>query len=112
MRGGYSDLEDTPVYDFGHGLTYTRFSYGELEISISATNAPIEIALDVANTGERGGDEVVQLYVQDLVASTTRPLQQLAGFVRAHFEPGQTRRVPLLTTIRSSNASGGSTWLR
>ena len=47
----------------------------------------------MANTGERAGDEVVQLYVQDLVASTTRPLQQLAGFVRAHFEPGQTRRV-------------------
>ena len=90
----YSDLEDTPLFAFGHGLSYTDFEYGELTVETSGrADAPITISLDVANTGDSAGDEVVQLYVQDLVASTTRPLQQLAGFLRARFEPGQTRRV-------------------
>jgi beta-glucosidase len=91
---GYTDLEDSALFPFGHGLSYTRFEYGALEVDTSGSpDGPFEIALDVTNVGERGGDEVVQLYVQDLVASTTRPLQQLAGFVRARFEPGQMRRV-------------------
>ena len=95
MLGDYVDLPTTPLFPFGHGLSYTSFSYGDLEIApeSSRPDQTISIALDVANTGQRAGEEVVQLYVHDLVASVTRPAQQLVGFARVPLEPGQTRRV-------------------
>ena len=95
MLGDYVDLPTTPLYPFGHGLSYTSFAYGELEIR-PASVAPdegVQIAVDVANTGARAGDEVVQLYLRDAVASVTRPAAQLAGFARVPLEPGQSRRV-------------------
>ncbi len=95
MLGDYVDLQTTPLFAFGHGLSYTSFAYGALEITPATAEPeqPISIALDVANTGARAGDEVVQLYIHDRVASVTRPAQQLVGFVRVALEAGQTRRV-------------------
>ena len=95
MLGDYTDLAPTPLYPFGHGLSYTRFTYANLEItprSLAPTTA-LRIGVEVTNSGTRPGDEVVQLYVRDVVASVTRPVKQLVGFARLHLQPGQTLRV-------------------
>lgn len=93
VRGHYVDSPATPLYAFGYGLSYTTFEYGEVQLSAAELSAtePIEISLDVTNTGARGGDEVVQLYLHDAVASMTRPIRQLAGFARVSLQPGETR---------------------
>jgi beta-glucosidase len=85
----------TPLYPFGHGLTYTRFDYADLAITPErpGAGAPIEIACTVANAGARPAAEVVQLYVRDVVASVTRPVQQLVGFARLELPVGAARRV-------------------
>ena len=95
MLGDYVDLPTTPLYPFGYGLSYTSFAYGELEIAPAevAPEQSLAISLDVANTGERAGEEVVQLYLHDVVASVTRPALQLAGFARISLDAGQKRRV-------------------
>ena len=91
----YSDLPATPLFPFGFGLGYTTFGYDDLAVEPGAVTPEqaVEIACRVTNTGERAGTEVVQLYVQDPVASVTRPLQQLAGFARVALAPGESRRV-------------------
>jgi beta-glucosidase len=95
MLGDYTDLAATPLFPFGHGLSYTRFEYADLAVTPShpTPTTALHIALRVANCGARAGDEVVQLYVRDVVASVTRPVKQLAGFVRLHLQPGESRRV-------------------
>jgi beta-glucosidase len=91
----YGDLPASPLYPFGHGLSYTSFEYGPLVVTLLGSGAETRVQADfeLRNTGRCAGDEVVQLYVQDLVASVTRPVRQLAGFVRVALEPGQTRRL-------------------
>jgi beta-glucosidase len=95
IRGDYSDLPSAPLYPFGHGLSYARFEYANLAIEPAriAPDGHVEISLDVGNAGGRTGCEVVQLYLNDVVASVTRPVKQLAGFVRVEIAPGRTRRV-------------------
>jgi beta-glucosidase len=95
MLGDYVDGPVAPLYPFGHGLAYTRFEYGGLEIrpEAPAPDERVTIGCDVANTGGREADEVVQLYLRDPVASVTRPVKQLAGFARLGLRPGETRRV-------------------
>jgi beta-glucosidase len=96
----YIDVHWTPLYPFGHGLSYTTFGYSNLRLSaaqIPAT-ATISVQVDVTNTGDRVGDEVVQLYVRDDVASVTRPVRELRGFERITIEPGQTRTVSFTLT--------------
>jgi beta-glucosidase len=95
MYGDYSDLPAAPLFPFGHGLSYTRFEYGELRIEPTrvAPHQKVNIEIDVTNAGERAADEVVQLYLRDVVASVTRPVKQLAGFARIPFSPGETRSV-------------------
>jgi beta-glucosidase len=92
MLGDYVDGPVAPLYPFGHGLAYTRFEYGGLEIrpEAPAPDERVTIGCDVANTGGREADEVVQLYLRDPVASVTRPVKQLAGFARRLVvEPGE-----------------------
>jgi beta-glucosidase len=91
----YSDGPGAPLYPFGHGLSTTTFDYAELELGAErvAADQPLEIACRITNTGPRAADEVVQLYVQDPLASVVRPTNQLAGFARVALEPGQSRRV-------------------
>ncbi|GAB4216860.1 MAG: glycoside hydrolase family 3 N-terminal domain-containing protein [Roseiflexaceae bacterium] len=91
--GDYTDSPTAPLFPFGHGLSYTSFAYAGLEASGSSTAAPVVVSLTVRNTGTRPGDEVVQLYVRDEIASVARPDQQLIGFARVALEPGQARRV-------------------
>jgi len=95
MLGDYTDGPARPLFPFGHGLSYTSFAYGALSLSSKAPDATdvVRIALDVANTGARDGEEVVQLYLRDEFASSSRPVKQLAGFVRLALSAGETRRV-------------------
>jgi beta-glucosidase len=95
MLGDYIDSAAAPLFPFGHGLGYTRFAYDTLEVAPAqpTPSTPLRIAIDVTNIGARAGDEVVQLYVRDVVASATRPVKQLVGFVRVHLQPNQTRRI-------------------
>jgi beta-glucosidase len=91
----YVDESAQPLFPFGHGLSYTSFEYRSLSITPAqlAPNAVAVIECEIANTGDRAGDEVVQLYVRDELASLTRPLQELKGFQRISLQPGETRRV-------------------
>jgi beta-glucosidase len=89
----YTDCPPTPLFAFGHGLSYTSFEYANLIISPATTAAPIEVSMEVRNVGQRAGDEIVQLYCRDNVASVARPDQMLTGFARVRLDPGQARRV-------------------
>ena len=84
-----------PLFYFGHGLSYTSFQYSDLALSTKAVtmDQSAEITLTVENVGDRPGDEVVQLYFQDLTASMVRPMGELAGFQRLHLRPGEKKRV-------------------
>jgi beta-xylosidase len=90
-----SSVDPTPLFAFGHGLSYTTFEYADLvaEPQEIATDGTAEIACTVRNTGSRPGTEVVQLYLSDPVAQVVRPLRWLAGFARVPLDPGQSRRV-------------------
>ncbi len=87
----YMDQPITPLFAFGHGLSYTSFDYGELDASI--TDGVIQLSVSVTNSGQRAADEVVQLYMRDPVASVARPRLELRGFKRVSLDPGQTSSV-------------------
>ena len=93
--GRYIDDDGSPLFPFGHGLSYTTFSYSPVTIepAVIAPDARAVVSVDVTNSGDRAGDEIVQLYVRDDVASVTRPLLELKAFERLTFGPGETRRV-------------------
>ncbi len=91
----YSDVENTPLYPFGHGLSYTTFKYSNLKLNKTSfkMDEEVQVSVDVTNTGEFKGKEVVQLYIRDLVASTTRPVKELKGFELIEFEVGETKTI-------------------
>ncbi|MDR1513977.1 MAG: glycoside hydrolase family 3 C-terminal domain-containing protein [Propionibacteriaceae bacterium] len=92
---GISNLDPTPLYPFGHGLSYTSFAYSDL--ALSAADIPddglLEVACTVTNTGDRAGADVAQLYLRDVWAQVTRPVKQLYGFARVELAPGESKRV-------------------
>jgi beta-glucosidase len=92
-KGDYVDSSAKPLFPFGHGLSYTRFDYANLTVSPARVHATdtVRITIDVTNAGARGGEDVVQLYVRDVVASVTRPVQELKGFKRIALEPGEKK---------------------
>ena len=96
---GYLDQSPTPLYPFGYGLTYTAFHYGNLKVTPGIESAgSVEsrqfiVTADIANTGNREGTEVVQLYVHDRVAPTSRPVRELKGFERVTLGPGEHKTV-------------------
>lgn len=92
---GYRDIQWTPLYPFGYGLSYTRFKLSNLQLSATRIrpDGTVTVGVDVQNTGDRAGDEVVQLYIHDLVASVTRPVEALKGFERVSLQPGESRHV-------------------
>jgi len=94
-RRPYIFSDDKPLYPFGFGLSYTRFSYSGLSICPSriAGRTKARVSVTVSNTGKAAGDEVVQMYVTDEIASVTRPVRQLKGFTRIHLEPGEKKPV-------------------
>lgn len=88
-----------PLYEFGFGLSYTQFSYGQLSVPETVEQGePLIATVQVTNTGERSGDEVVQLYLKDLLASVTRPLKSLKGFKRITLAPGESALVSFTLT--------------
>ncbi|WP_141453120.1 glycoside hydrolase family 3 N-terminal domain-containing protein [Pseudoxanthomonas sp. z9] len=91
----YIDVPWTPLYAFGHGLSYTTFQYGGLAVKHPriAADGSQEVSVTVTNTGKRAGAEVVQLYVRDDVASVTRPVKLLRGFERVELAPGQSKTI-------------------
>jgi beta-glucosidase len=91
--GDYIDSPTSPLFAFGHGLSYSAFAYRNLTVQGKRTTELIEVAIEVQNTGEREGDEVVQLYCRDEVASVARPNRMLLGFARLSLASGQARRV-------------------
>jgi beta-glucosidase len=96
----YRYLTDEPLYPFGYGLSFTRFQYTELQIEPASVQAgqSVEVRATVRNVGDGAGDEVVQLYVQDVEASYPVPLRQLAGFRRINLEPGEAQTVGFTLT--------------
>ncbi|HEU4510785.1 MAG TPA: beta-glucosidase BglX [Pyrinomonadaceae bacterium] len=91
----YFDVPWTPLFPFGYGLSYTKFKISNLQLSAPrmAANGTLTVTVDVENTGQRSGDEVVQLYIRDVVASMSRPVKELKGFQRLTLKPGEKRRV-------------------
>ncbi len=89
----YRYLEERPVYRFGFGLSYTTFAYGKLQVTPDRplTKRGVTVQAEVTNTGARAGDEVVQVYVTDVQASTRVPLRSLRAFKRVHLEPGESK---------------------
>ncbi|HEY3052113.1 MAG TPA: glycoside hydrolase family 3 N-terminal domain-containing protein [Thermoanaerobaculia bacterium] len=84
----YIDSPNDPLYPFGYGLSYTRFEYSDLRVS-----GTFKVSADVRNAGERAGDEIVQLYIRQPVASVSRPVKELKGFQRVALGPGEKRRI-------------------
>ncbi|WP_421740407.1 glycoside hydrolase family 3 N-terminal domain-containing protein [Cellulomonas sp.] len=90
-NGDVTNLASTPALPFGHGLSYTTFVHSELAVDAQVpTDGDLGASVRVTNTGERAGDDVVQLYARDLVGSVTRPVAQLVGYRRVRLEPGES----------------------
>jgi len=91
----YVDMPITPLWEFGYGLSYTKFEYANLTLSAReiGTRGSVDVSAEVGNTGSRAGEEVVQLYVNDPVASVTRPVKELRGFQRVALQPGEKKTV-------------------
>ncbi|WP_159949543.1 beta-glucosidase BglX [Polaribacter septentrionalilitoris] len=96
----YSDVENTPLYPFGYGLSYTSFEYKNLKLdkSVYTANETVKVSVDLKNTGNYDGKEVVQLYIRDKVGSITRPIKELKGFELVELKKGETKTITLKLT--------------
>ncbi|CAN5653374.1 glycoside hydrolase family 3 N-terminal domain-containing protein [soil metagenome] len=96
----YLDVTLTPLFRFGHGLSYTQFKVFDLRKSAEriSPDGTLTVSVEIENTGKRTGDEVVQLYITDVAASVTRPVKELKGFQRVTLQPGEKKRVEFKLT--------------
>jgi len=96
----YSDIPNDPLYPFGFGLSYTTFEYSDVRLNKTAikNGESLRVSVTVKNTGRLAGDEIVQVYIRDLVASVTRPVKELKRFCKIRIEPGQSRNVEFFLT--------------
>lgn len=96
----YIDMPNAPLYPFGYGLSYTTFEYSDPKPAKTTfkKGEPLRISVSVRNTGKRAGEEVVQLYVRDLVGSVTRPVRELKGFRKIMLAPGESKTVEFTLT--------------
>jgi beta-glucosidase len=101
FRSNYLDVSNEPLYPFGFGLSYTSFSYGEIQLDKTSmgVNESITATIRVTNTGHREGMEVVQLYIRDLVGSITRPVKELKDFQKISLKPGESRDVRFTVSV-------------
>src|SRR5690606_32518899 len=104
----YMDQPITPLFPFGHGLSYTTFDYSNLDIDRErvAADEEVTIAVTIRNSGSVAGDEVVQLYVRDPIASVARPVMELRGFKRVTLSPGEVQRVSFRLSPRQLSLYG------
>ena len=100
FRSNYLDVDNDPLYPFGYGLSYTTFAYSPITLSSDSMdgNGTITATLTVTNAGEVTGKEVVQMYIQDVVGSNTRPVRELKGFQKIELAPGESRNVSFAIT--------------
>ena len=91
----YSDEVNTPLYEFGYGLSYTKFSYENIQLSANTfqRTEALQVSFTLTNSGKYAGKEVVQLYIQDLFASTIRPVRELKDFQMVSLEPGESKKI-------------------
>ncbi len=104
FRSNYLDVDNEPLYPFGYGLSYTTFAYGKPSISsttMSANGGELTVSVPVTNAGNYDADEIVQLYVHDLVGSVSRPVKELKGFERVALKKGETKTVTF--TLKSDD---------
>ncbi|AXG72905.1 beta-glucosidase BglX [Flavobacterium arcticum] len=96
----YSDVEKTPLFAFGHGLSYTTFKYGIIQLDKKeySKGEPVKVSVDITNTGNYDGKEVVQLYIRDIAASLSRPVKELKGFEMVSLKKGETKAVTFTLT--------------
>lgn len=95
FRSNYLDVSNEPLYPFGYGLSYTDFSYGDLKLNKTELKGDetLEISVEITNSGDYDGAEVVQLYIRDIVASITRPVKELKGFDKVFLKKGEKQMV-------------------
>lgn len=95
FRSNYIDVSNGPLYPFGFGLSYSTFSYGDIKLSKNSltTKDKIVATINIKNTGNYDGEEVVQLYLRDIYASTTRPIKELKGFQKVFLKKGEARDI-------------------
>ena len=95
FRSNYLDIDNDPLYPFGYGLSYTTFRYGDLQLSNNSMNekGKITASVTVTNTGNYDADEIVQMYIRDMVGSVARPVKELKDFERIHLKKGESRTV-------------------
>lgn len=108
----YRDQPITPLFAFGHGLSYAEFDYADLRLSQTEVgpDGQVEVSVTVRNVSEVAADEVIQLYVRDPVAAVSRPVQELRGFRRVAFGPGEAKRIRFILTpaqVAFWNGEGG-----
>lgn len=94
-KSKYRDVQNTPLYPFGHGLSYSTFEYGDVQLSADTIdfNQTLTASAQITNKGPYDGEEVVQLYIRDLVGSVTRPVKELKGFKKLMIKNGETAQV-------------------
>ncbi len=100
FRSNYLDVNNDPVYPFGYGLSYTTFTYSDIKLSSSSLkgNQKLTASITVTNSGKADGKEVVQLYIHDVVGSTTRPVKELKGFQKIDLKAGESKTVNFTIT--------------
>lgn len=100
---GYRDAPKTASYPFGFGLSYTTFSYDNLQLDKTeiSTGGELKVTVNVTNTGNRDGEEVVQLYIRDLVGSLVRPIKELKGFQKMMLKAGETKKVTFVINAKT-----------
>ncbi|MCR1023425.1 beta-glucosidase BglX [Cellulophaga baltica] len=100
FKSNYLDASNTPLLPFGYGLSYTEFEYSNLKVTTAQINQnePLTVTVSVKNTGDFDGEEVVQLYLKDVVRSITQPVKQLKGFKKVMLKKGETKQVTLTLT--------------
>jgi beta-glucosidase len=110
IHHGYLDMPSTPLFPFGHGLSYTTFDYSPLRLASNSVDVAGELraSLTIRNSGKRRGTEIVQLYAADTATAVTLPAQQLVGFERVDLEPGQSKAVSFIVPLSVLAYTGAS----